>query len=98
MTFRSVAIAGMALFLSAGTAQAQFGGTVAVMGNDVIVTEGGGRGPGTLHVFRKGTGTAWTERTTVRASNGRAGDGFGGRLVVDGDMLMVGALGADSGK
>ena len=92
-----VAILGIAL-LSAGTAQAQFGGTVAVMGNDVIVTEGGGRVPGTLHVYRKGANGAWAERTKLTASNGRPGDGFGGRLVVDGDLLMVGALGADSGR
>jgi hypothetical protein len=51
---------------------------------------------GAAYVFT-GTGGIWTQEAYIKASNTRAGDGFGLWVAVDGDTLVVGAPFEDSG-
>ena len=53
------------------------------------------RDAGAVYVFRYDGGDPlfWLEDEKVRASDGRAGDGFGGSLAVDGGTVIVGAAG-----
>jgi len=98
MLRRIATIVVIAVLGIAAQARAQFGGVVAVAGNDVLVSEASGRAPGIVHVYRRATAGGWVERTRLTASNGAAGDGFGGRIAVDGDLVVVGARGANGGK
>ena len=50
---------------------------------------------GAAYVFVR-NGSTWTQQTYLKASNTEAGDGFGRRVGVSGDTIVVGALGEDS--
>jgi len=50
---------------------------------------------GAAYLFRR-TGTTWAQEVYVKASNTRAGDGFGTSVAVSGDVLAVGAWREDS--
>jgi choice-of-anchor B domain-containing protein len=83
-----------AMFATPATAQ-QFGGTVAVSADDVIVGERGNRNfPGTVYVYRKSDNGVWTEAVQLGPStSGEGADGFGSVLVADDATLVVGAPG-----
>jgi hypothetical protein len=51
---------------------------------------------GAVHVFRR-TGDRWTESGILSAKHGTLGDGFGTALAADGNILAVGAPGAEGG-
>lgn len=52
-------------------------------------------GLGTVYVYRR-SGTTWTQEASLSASNGEAGDSFGGAVSVFGDTIVVGAVGEAS--
>jgi len=52
-------------------------------------------GAGAAYVFGR-SGTAWTQRAYLKASNTDAGDGFAGSVAVSGDTGLVGAAGEAS--
>ena len=86
------------LTASDGTAYDQFGSSVAVEGDTVVVGAGwdGANGPqsGSAYLFTKPSG-GWsdaTETTDLTASDGAAGDFFGYSVAVDGDTVVVGAV------
>ena len=76
----------------------EFGQVVAISGERIVV---GTRLDDTLdvnagcaYVFER-NGTTWTEERHLLASNGLFGDAFGRTVAVDGDRVLVGAIGAD---
>jgi hypothetical protein len=100
-------------YLKAGNNQGgdYFGQSVAVSGDTVVVgasnegssTTGVNSTPnesasqsGAAYVFVR-NGTAWSQQAFIKASNTGAIDYFGSSVAVSGDMLVVGALGEDSG-
>ena len=50
---------------------------------------------GAVYVFVR-DGDTWTQQAYIKASNAEAGDLFGNSVSLDGDTLVVGALGEDS--
>ena len=50
---------------------------------------------GAVYVFVR-SGIIWSQQAYIKASNTQAGDWFGGALAIDGDTLVVGAIGEDS--
>jgi len=73
-----------------------FGISVAVAGDTVIVgaySDDALRG--SAYVFTR-SGTVWTQQAKLTASDGAAGDRFGRSVVVEGDTTVVGAYGDDS--
>jgi hypothetical protein len=78
----------------------QFGHSVAVDGNTLVVgapfvSSNPVANVGGVSVFTRVDST-WSEQATLTASNAEAGDLFGHSVVVDGDTVVVGALGEDS--
>jgi len=81
------------LLLPAAPAEAQFnfGLTVAVVGDEVLVGEPGNRiAPGFVYVYRANAGS-WQEVQRLVRSEATNGDAFGQGLVADGDRLLIGA-------
>lgn len=91
----------------------RFGGRVALSGNTIAIAAaseaGAGLGPnadqgdntaanaGAVYVFAF-DGAAWMQQAYLKASNTSAGDSFGARLALHGDLLVVSALGEDGGS
>ncbi|MCP5097454.1 MAG: hypothetical protein GY943_18060 [Chloroflexi bacterium] len=50
---------------------------------------------GAVYIFHP-SGSTWSEQTKLMASDGREGDGFGGKIAISGDTLVIGASGDDS--
>ncbi len=89
----------------------QFGWSVAVSGDTLVVgarSEGstaigvngdqannGAAGSGAVYVFSR-AGSVWSQQAYIKASNTEDGDLFGLSVGLDGDTLVVGALGEDS--
>jgi len=71
---------------------AAFGGAVAISNGDVLVGEPFNNiRSGLVYIYRK-AGGSWTEASTLAASDGKAGDGFGSAIAVDGTTMLVGAV------
>ncbi|MBW3589708.1 MAG: FG-GAP repeat protein [Actinobacteria bacterium] len=89
------------LTASDGVPLDQFGFSVAVSGDDVIVgakslgEEFGVPPQGSAYVFARAGGT-WTEQVKLTPSDGVVGNGFGFRVGLDGDTAVVGAV-SDNG-
>jgi len=81
---------------SDGQAEDGLGGSVAVSGNTIVVGapshpySASDQGPGVAYVFFQGGGR-WRQQAQLTASDGVAGDGFGGSVAVDGNTIVVGA-------
>ena len=83
---------------AAGAPIIGFGVATAVSGDEIFVSRPGevalfpmpGSGPGSVHVFRRGT-EGWAEVAAIPAPSGQYGDGFGEALAVEGEILVVGA-------
>ena len=96
------------LVASDGAAADQFGISVSLSGDTAVVgafgddTAGGGNA-GSAYVFVR-TGSSWTQQQKLTAPDGSASDGFGFRVSVSGDTVVVGApnddtaIGADAGS
>ena len=76
----------------------RFGAAIAASGSRLIVgsTQQGG-GQGAAFVFEK-QGDGWRQIASLTASGGAAGDSLGTSVAIDGDVALVGAGGADSGR
>jgi len=78
-----------------GAAQDQFGNSVAISGNTVVVgspdhTFGTTYGQGAAYVFVESGGT-WSLQAELSASDGAAYDAFGWSVTISGSTVMVGA-------
>ena len=87
------------LTASDGVRLAQFGFSVGVSGDDVIVgaarsflEDAGVAAPGSAYVFSR-TGGTWTEQVKLTAPDGFVGDAFGCSVALDGDTAVVGTSG-----
>ena len=78
---------------------------VAISGNTIVVgaeyADAPDRDSGAAYVFQR-TGTVWTERAKLTASDAAEGDEFGESVAISGETIVVGAedadpLGKDSG-
>ena len=94
------------LTASDGAASDQFGFSVAIAGDTMVVgarmDDVNGLGSGSAYVFTR-TGTAWVEQAKLTASDGAAGDLFGESVAIAGDTIVVGAplmmtMATDSGS
>jgi hypothetical protein len=74
----------------------ELGTSVAVDGFTIVGGAPQHNGVGAVYVFEDHSG-AWPQTFKVSASNGLAGDLFGASVALDGDLLVVGAPGAESG-
>jgi len=76
-----------------------FGRTVAISGDTIAVGAPydtySFTSQGTVHIFTR-SGTTWTQQASLRASNAATSDYFGTSVAIDGDSVVVGAIGEDS--
>jgi hypothetical protein len=89
----------------------QFGLSVAISGDTIVVGANGERSTstgvngdqtnnsaldvGAAYVFVR-SGTAWSQQAYVKASNAEAFDNFGWSVAISGDTIVIGAYGEDS--
>jgi putative cell wall-binding protein len=74
-----------------GTAGDRFGFSVALSGGTALVgAHAEGDYQGAAYVFI-GSGSSWTERATLRAAGGAAGDWFGYSVALSGGTALIGA-------
>ncbi len=79
---------------SDGQANEDFGNSVAISGDTVVVgafdhTVGGNITQGSAYVFVRSAST-WTQQQQLTASDGAAGDRFGWSVAISGDTVVVG--------
>ncbi len=89
------------LVASDGAAFDDFGRSIAVSGNTVVVganfdNVGANANQGSAYVFVR-SGTTWTQQAQLVASDGAANDEFGVSVALSGDTAVVGAHGDDVG-
>ncbi len=86
------------ILASDGAAGDRFGWSLALDGTRAIIGALGdddlGNNAGAAYIV-EWTGTAWLERTKLRALDGAAGDEFGRAVAVAGDFALVGSRGDD---
>lgn len=87
------------LTASDGAARDLFGQGVALSGNTVVISAseadvGGAADQGAIYIFTR-SGTTWTERAKLTASDGATGDLLGPRVALSGATLVAGARKAD---
>jgi serine/threonine protein kinase len=80
----------------------QFGRSVDMLGDTIVVGAfyndvSGKKDQGAAYVFVK-SGTTWTERQKLVASDGRTGDRFGFSVAILGDLVFVGAVNGENGN
>jgi hypothetical protein len=81
----------------ANSANARFGDAVGLFANTAIVgVDGKNSSKGVAYVFTR-SGTTWTQRAILSASDGVAGDHFGSSVIASGTEFVVGAPHASGG-
>ena len=91
------------LIASDGVTGDQFGKSVAISGNTVIVGSIGNAGgrsssPGAAYVFARNKSGTWSQQVKLTNQNPATGDYFGWSVAISGDTAIVGALGDSLGK
>jgi uncharacterized protein (TIGR03437 family) len=89
------------LTASDGAASDQFGRSVAISSDVLVVgapSRNAGQGGAYVYGRNKGGSDNWGELKKLSASDGAASDLFGFSVNIDGEMLVVGALGDDGVK
>jgi choice-of-anchor B domain-containing protein len=75
-----------------------FGASIATFGNRMIVGSTlQGSGQGAAYVFQK-DGNTWHQVARLGATDASPGDSLGTSVAIDGELALVGAGGADSGR
>ncbi len=94
------------LTASDGAAGDSFGINVSLFGDTALIgamdDDDNGTDSGSAYIF-KYDGNTWVEEAKLTASDGAAGDSFGGRVSLSGDTALIGAMndddnGTDSGS
>jgi hypothetical protein len=75
-----------------GKAGDQFGASVSISADYVVVGAPGADGSGALYVY-KFDGSIWSLEGTVAATDAAPGQGFGGSVSISGDTILSGATG-----
>lgn len=74
-----------------------FGRALAADGNTLFVGQTTSlEAPGVVHVYQRGTNGAWTHAATLTGAD--SGARFGRSITVSGDIALISAAGADSGR
>ena len=93
------------LLAADGNDDDEFGGSVCIEGNSVIVGASGsdalGENAGAAYIFVR-TGNNWTQQAGLLAADAAVGQNFGNSVSIDGNYAVIGAnldtgMGADSG-
>jgi hypothetical protein len=75
-----------------------FGYTVSIGGDTAVIgAYGKGSAQGAVYAFVR-SGGVWTQQQELTASDGVAGDEFGYSVSVNGDTMVIGALGRDANQ
>ncbi len=83
------------LTASDGAAQDQFGNSVSINGETVVVGAVGDESSrGSAYVFAR-IGATWSEQQQLLASDGAENDEFGNSVAISGDIIVIGASGDD---
>ena len=80
---------------ASNTGLSQFGASVAVSGDTVVVGAPSEAGTGAAYVFVR-NGTNWSQEAYLKASNTGRSDCFGEKVAISSDTVVVGAFGEDS--
>jgi hypothetical protein len=81
-----------------GATNDQFGTSVAMDGDTLVVGAPiKDSGAGAAYVYTRTANETWTQTSKLTASDRSNGDGFGASVAIDGDTIVVGASGDDSG-
>lgn len=80
------------LLASDGTEYNQFGCSVSIDGDYVIIGAQSADGDGAAYIFKR-DGTTWTQQAKLLASDGASNDTFGHSVLISGDYAIVGAYG-----
>ena len=87
------------LVASDAQASAYFGADVAIDGDTIVVgakwDSGGGSDAGAAYVFTR-SGTSWSQQAKIVSSDIQAYDYFGEYVAIDGDTIVVSAIGEDT--
>ncbi|MFZ5818263.1 MAG: BspA family leucine-rich repeat surface protein [Chloroflexota bacterium] len=79
------------LTASDGTHEDYFGWSIAMLGDTLLVgMYGDDGGKGSAYVFTR-SGATWNQQAKLTASDGAAGDRFGGSVAISGDTAIIGA-------
>lgn len=85
------------LTASDGAAMDNFGFSVAITDETIVVGSPGSTPiTGSAYIFTR-SGTAWTQRAKLTASDGAASNRFGYSVAISGETIVSGALGANGG-
>ena len=88
------------IFASDFSASRNFGWSVAISGNTVLVGESPNISSSGTRLaaayFFAGDGTNWTQQQEITASDGTIGDGFSWSVAINGDTAIIGALPANN--
>ena len=78
----------------------KFGYSVAIDGDTMVAgatgEDTGANAAGSAYVFTR-SGTTWSQQAKLQASDAQAGDYLGWSVGIDGDTIVVGAFGEDTG-
>ncbi len=81
---------------AASSLASAFGSSLALSGDYAFVGEPRGGPSGQVHVYRRGT-AGWRAASKIASPSGSPNDGFGVSVAADGQMLLVGRVGAPNG-
>ncbi|OGF28106.1 hypothetical protein A2303_00655 [Candidatus Falkowbacteria bacterium RIFOXYB2_FULL_47_14] len=92
--------AGQKILADDGEASDNFGSSVAFSGDYAVVgaihDDDNGLNAGAAYIFKRTT-NGWEQRQKLLASDGAVGDYFGVNVDIDGDYIVIGAWGDDTG-
>jgi FG-GAP repeat protein len=72
----------------------KFGSSVAISGETVMVGAPGDDSRGSVYVFAR-SGEVWSQQQMLTASDAAANDSFGNSMAINGETVVVGAVGDD---
>ncbi len=86
---------------SDSAANDNFGWSVAISGDTAVVgspfDDGTGTDQGSVYIFTR-SGSSWTQQQKITATDGAANDQFGTSVAINGETVIVGAVGDDSNR
>jgi hypothetical protein len=79
------------------TSGAEFGWTIAISNDTAVISALRERGTGAAYIFRR-AGDRWSQEAELVAADGRDGDGFGWKVAISEDTVVIGAPFADDSR
>ncbi len=89
------------LIASDGAEGDRFGESVSLVGNTALIgaytDDDNGPSSGSVYVFSRGSDGVWLEQQKLTASDASSNDLFGGKVTLNGDTALIGAIGDEPG-